>query len=293
MSGAYDLSCVREYQQYLLIDVDYEQIVEELLGLLTKFFSYAANNEPSVFVENSERSIYTTSYVTLVLFDVLSIMHAVPHSPSITQRFNSHLESIAKEVRKHRYTGDGDYLFWIASLYISRTDHIRDGVQWCDINSVAHELREYKKMSDSRDSEIKRQYLEALETCMLAEDDNFSWDFLDRLPVHDQPVSLIPSSSNSSIAFLKGIHSTYQVSQSYEIADDEVASKLDIASNEVLRASDHGGGSSPSERGKDKSRLGTAFVESPRPSSPSTAHVAINVVDPVPSPAGIPSPNVP
>jgi len=60
--SACDFNCVRKYQQYLLIDDDYEQIVEELLGLLTKFFSYAANNEPSALVEDSKRSIYTTRH---------------------------------------------------------------------------------------------------------------------------------------------------------------------------------------------------------------------------------------
>jgi len=167
--------------------------VEELLGLLTNFFTFASNNHPSAPTGDPRRSIYTTNYVTMVLEDVSSIMNAVPHSPSTTQRFNSHLESISKKVRRHQDNAGGNYLFWTASLYISLL--LGSGEGRYDVTVVVCELQEYKRISDAQNSGIRHEYVEALMKCMLSPDsfDEFSWDFLDQIQAADRTVSIIPS----------------------------------------------------------------------------------------------------
>ena len=91
--------------------------MEGLLELLTNFFIYASDNNPSALVEDSQKSIFTSTYVTMVLDDVTSIIDSVPHSPATTQHINSLLESIAMRVRQCLYTAGGDYLFWTASIF--------------------------------------------------------------------------------------------------------------------------------------------------------------------------------
>jgi len=161
---------------------------------MTNFFTYASNNHPSAPTEDPRKSIYTTNYVTMMLEDVSSIMNAVPHSPSTTQRFNSHLESIAKEVRRHQDTAGGNYLYWTASLYISLLLG-SGGKERYDITGVVRELQEYKRISDAQNSGIRHQYVEALMKCMLSPDsfDEFSWDFLDQIEAADRTVSAVKS----------------------------------------------------------------------------------------------------
>ena len=118
VSDLHSISTMREDRHCVPVDGDYEKIVEGLVGLQTRFFRYACDNNPSAIEEDPEKSIVTSNYVALVFQDTARIMDTIPHSAGITQRFNSHLESIAKEIRRHRDAGGGDYLFWTASLYI-------------------------------------------------------------------------------------------------------------------------------------------------------------------------------
>ena len=167
--------------------------MEGLLELLTNFFIYASDNNPSALVEDSQKSIFTSTYVNMVLDDVTSIMDSVPHSPATTQHINSHLESIAMRVRERLYTAGGDYLFWTASLYISLLLKNCDKERY-DSAGVVRELHEYKRLLDAQSPGSRHQYVEALRKCMLTPNlfDRFSWDFLDQAEA-EQTVSIVPS----------------------------------------------------------------------------------------------------
>ena len=172
--------------------------MEELLKLLQNFFIYASYNKPSALIGDSTRSIYTTSYVPKVLYETASIMNAVSRSLDITERFNSHLDSIADEIRRHRGTANGDYLVWTASLYLSYLNQ-----EWCVCDGVVYELQEYKRSAYSQYSGIRQGYFEELRQGMSeCVDGNFFWDFLRDFLVPKQTVSMI-SSTDSVIS--KGI----------------------------------------------------------------------------------------